>query len=184
MSTASSGPLAAGAAAARGGASADSMLATVRELASDRYAGRRIGTPGGQAAAAWLADRLRALDAAVTLDPFEAAGVKELQATPALTFGRRQLVHRRDFAEQLSSAEVPAPRSGPLVSADADSWRGDWVAVAAADAETVARAEAEQAAGLLVPRGVDEAGWMPKMIAGPATARSRSCRCAPICTPS
>ncbi|WP_344220878.1 M28 family metallopeptidase [Kribbella sancticallisti] len=143
------------------------MLATVHELASDHYSGRRIGTPGGQAAALWLAEQLRSLGAAVTLDSFEASGVKELQATPTLTVGHRQLVHRRDFAEHLSSAEVTEPRSGPLSSADADSWRGGWIAVTAADVETVARAEAEQAAGLLVRRGVDEAGWMPKMIAGP-----------------
>lgn len=167
MSTASPGPLAAEVAAARGGASVETMLATVHELASDRYRGRRIGTPGGKAAALWLAERLCDLGATVTLDSFEAGGVKELRATPVLTVGQRQLVHRRDFAEQLSSAEVTEPRSGPLVAADADSWRGGWVAVTAADANAVARAETEQAAGLLVPRGVDEAGWMPKMIAGP-----------------
>jgi hypothetical protein len=167
MSTASPGPLAAEVAATRGDASTDAMLATVRELASDQYQGRRIGTPGGKAAALWLTGRLRDLGAAATLDTFETGGVKELQATPTLVVGQRQFVHRRDFSEQLSSAEVAAPRSGPLVSADADSWRGAWVAVAAADAAAVIRAEAEHAAGLLVPRGVDEAGWMPKMIAGP-----------------
>lgn len=170
MSSASSGPLAAEAAATRGGASVDAMLSTVRELASDQYRGRRIGTPGGKAAAAWLADRLRDLGAAVSLDPFEASGVKELQTTPVLTVGQRSFVHRRDFAEQLSSAQL-APRSAPLVSAEAGSWRGGWIAVSAADAQAVARAEAEQAAGLLVPRGVDEAGWMPKMIAGPAMGK-------------
>lgn len=169
MSSASSGPLAAEA-ATRGGASVDAMLSTVRELASDQYRGRRIGTPGGKAAAVWLADRLRDLGAAVSLDPFEASGVKELQTTPVLTVGQRSFVHRRDFAEQLSSAQL-APRSGPLVSAEAGSWRGGWIAVSAADAQAVARAEAEQAAGLLVPRGVDEAGWMPKMIAGPAMGK-------------
>jgi hypothetical protein len=171
MSTASSGPLVAEAATVRGGACADAMLATVRELASDQCLGRRIGTPGGKAAAVWLAAQLRDLGAAVTLDTFESGGVKELQATPVLSVGQRQFVHRRDFTEQLSSAEVRAPRSGPLMFADADSWRGGWIAVGAADAETIARAEAEQAAGLVVPRGVDEAGWMPKMIAGPAMGK-------------
>jgi aminopeptidase YwaD len=165
------GQAAAEAAAARGGASAEAVAATVRELASDQYLGRRIGTPGGKAAAVWLADRLRGLGADVTLDPFEASGVKELQATPTLAVGRRQFVHRRDFAEQLSSAEVPTPRPGPLLSTDAGTWRGGWIAVSAADTATVARAETEQAAGLLVPRGVDEAGWMPKMIAGPPTGK-------------
>ncbi|GAB3922768.1 hypothetical protein GCM10029976_012030 [Kribbella albertanoniae] len=167
VSTASPGPLAAEAAAARGGASAEAMLAIVQELASDKYLGRRIGTRGGKAAALWLAERLGGLGATVTLDSFEAGGVKELRATPTLIVGQRRLVHRRDFAEQLSSAEVLDPRPGLLVSANADSWCSSWAVVGAADAEAIARAEAEQAAGLLVPRGVDEAGWMPKMIAGP-----------------
>ncbi|HEU4948811.1 MAG TPA: M28 family peptidase [Kribbella sp.] len=169
MTNVSRGPVAGYSAAARGGASAGKMLATVRELASDRYLGRRVGTPGGRAAARWLAGRLRELGAAVTLAEFEVNGVKELRATPILTLGKQQLAHRRDFSEQLTSAEAPSPRSGPLLAADAGSWRGGWLVVAAADQQAVARANAEGAAGLLVPRGVDEAGWMPKMIAGPAT---------------
>jgi len=169
MTTASPGPSTAAAVTARRGASAETMLATVHELAADRYAGRRIGTPGGKAAAAWLADQLRAAGAAVTLDAFETTGVKELQSTPALAVGPRNLVHRRDFAEQLTSAEVPAPRSGPLAPAETGSWHGRWVLAAGADQQTVDRARTEAAAGLLVPRGADEAGWMPKMIAGPPT---------------
>ena len=39
-----------------GAASADRMVATVHALAADRFAGRRVGTAGGQAAAQWLAD--------------------------------------------------------------------------------------------------------------------------------
>lgn len=169
MTTASPGPSTATALTARRGASAETMLATVHELAADRYAGRRIGTPGGKAAAAWLADQLRAVGAAVTPDAFEVTGVKELQSTPALAVGPRNLVHRRDFAEQLTSAEVPVPRSGPLAPAETGSWHGRWVLVAGADQQTVDRARTEAAAGLLVPRGADEAGWMPKMIAGPPT---------------
>jgi len=169
MTGASPGPLAAEAAPARRGASAESMLATVRELAADVYTGRRVGTPGGQAAAAWLTDQLRAPGAAVTLDEFQVTGVKELHATPSLAIGRRALIHRRDFAEQLSSAEVPDRRSGPLTSSEAGSWHGRWVVAPAADQQTLARAHSQDAAGLLVPRGVDEAGWMPKMIAGPPT---------------
>ncbi|WBQ05124.1 M28 family metallopeptidase [Kribbella sp. CA-293567] len=167
MTGASPGPTAAPAAPARGGASAERMLATVRELAADVYTGRRIGTPGGRASAAWLADQLRTLGATVRLDEFEVAGVKELQATPTLTIGQQALVHRRDFAEQLTSAEIPVPGSGLLATAEAESWTGRWVAVEAADQQVVERACADKAAGLLVPRGVDEAGWMPKMIAGP-----------------
>ncbi len=171
MTSASPGPVAAEAASARRGASTETMLATVHELATDAYAGRRVGTPGGRTAATWLAEQLRALGAQVKLDEFEVTGVKELQATPILVVGQRSLVHRRDFAEQLTSAEVLAPRSAQLASAQIGSWHGRWVVVAAADQQTVERARAEDAAGLLVPRGVDEAGWMPKMIAGPPTGQ-------------
>ena len=171
MTSASPGPAAPEVASARRGASAETMLATVRELATDAYAGRRVGAPGGRTSVTWLADQLRALGAAVRLDEFEVTGVKELQATPILAVGQRCLVHRRDFAEQLTSAEVLAPRSGQLASAETGSWHGRWVVVAAADQQTVERARTEDAAGLLVPRGVDEAGWMPKMIAGPPTGQ-------------
>ncbi|MFC0623344.1 M28 family metallopeptidase [Kribbella deserti] len=185
MSTASPGPITAQAVSTRSGASVDStrsgasvdstrsgasvdeLLQTVRELASERYQGRRVGTPGGRAAAQWLATRLSLLGATARLDGFEVDGVKELLSTPVLTIGQRNLTHRRDFAEQLSSAEITTARRGRLVAADADTWRDGWIVVAAADQQAVARALAEDAAGLLVPRGVDEAGWMPKMIAGP-----------------
>ncbi|GAA1571072.1 hypothetical protein GCM10009789_25800 [Kribbella sancticallisti] len=168
MTTASPGPLVA-AAASLDDASADRMMATVNDLAADRYAGRRVGTAGGQAAAQWLADRLQQIGASVALDNFTVPGVKELQATPSVRYNGQPLVHRRDFAEQLTTSEVVEPLSGPLTSEAAESWQDRWVVVRAADAATVARASSERAAGLLVPRGVDEAGWMPKMIAGPAT---------------
>jgi acetylornithine deacetylase/succinyl-diaminopimelate desuccinylase-like protein len=147
----------------------DRLVATVHALAADHFTGRRVGTRGGQAAAEWLAGVLGDLGAAVSGDEFDVSGVRELQATPVLTYRNRPLVHRRDFAEQLTSTELTVPLSGRLETADAQSWRGRWLVVPAADAATVARASAEDAAGLLVPRGVDSAGWMPKMIAGPAT---------------
>ena len=53
MTSASPGPVAAEAASARRGASAETMLATVRELAADAYAGRRVGAPGGPAPPGW-----------------------------------------------------------------------------------------------------------------------------------
>jgi aminopeptidase YwaD len=170
MSIASSGPSAAvDAGPAHGGASADRLIATVRELAADHYGGRRVGTPGGQAAARWLADQLADLGAVVAVDDFPVTGVRELHATPTLIHRGEPLAHRRDFAEQLTSTELATPRSGELVASGAQSWRGRWVVVPAAVQEVVARAAAEGAAGLLVPRGVDSEGWMPKMIAGPAT---------------
>ncbi|WP_040457171.1 M28 family metallopeptidase [Kribbella catacumbae] len=168
MTAASPGPVVA-TVAGLDDASVDRMTATVKELAADRYVGRRVGTVGGQAAAQWLASRLEELGATVALDNFPVTGVKELRATPSLVYNNQPLVHRRDFAEQLTTSEVTEPLSGPLAAETADSWQDRWIVVRAADVETIARASSEGAAGLLVPRGVDEAGWMPKMIAGPAT---------------
>lgn len=151
------------------------MLATVRELADERFAGRRVGTAGGAAASAWLADRLRELGARVVLDDFDVPAVREVYRTPVLEWDDgtavRGLTFRRDFCEHLASAEVPLPRTGGLVADAAVEVRGRWVVASADWAGLADRAEREGAAGVLVPRGVDEAGWMPKMIAGP---RSRA----------
>ncbi|MFB4269170.1 M28 family metallopeptidase [Nonomuraea sp. GTA35] len=164
--------------------SATRMHATVRELASDRYAGRRVGSPGGRAAASWLAARLGELGAQVQLSEFDVAGVRELYATPVLEWsgaGRtRHLEHRRDFVEHLASAELPHPRTALLTkvpetdlvtgpeTGPETGLRGRWVL---ADATTWGRAcelaEAQGAAGVLTVRGTDTDGWMPKMIAGP-----------------
>jgi hypothetical protein len=137
---------------------------TVAELAADRFTGRRVGTPGGRAAAAWLAGQLRAIGAEISTDEFPVV-LRELYRTPELRLGGRELVHRRDFVEHLASAELPEPRTGELVTATADRLGGRWVL--APDLGVSARATRDGAAGLLVPRGTDEAGWMPKMIAGP-----------------
>ncbi|GAA3016959.1 M28 family metallopeptidase [Streptosporangium longisporum] len=153
--------------------SAGRMLDCVTELAADRYAGRRVGTPGGRAAASWLAGRLRALGAEVRLDPFDVAEVRELYRTPVLRWsdGRqtRPLEHRRDFVEHLTSAELPDPRSAPLVDAGTADLGGCWVLAPAGEWEQACRrAEAGGALGVLTARGTDDGGWMPKMIAGPA----------------
>lgn len=80
------------------------------------------------------------------------------------------LAHRRDFAEHLASADLPTAASGRVVAADTVQVAGAWVLVDSYAAE-IARVTAEAGAvGLLVPSGVDEAGWMPKMIAGPVPA--------------
>jgi aminopeptidase YwaD len=138
---------------------------TVAELARDRFTGRRVGTQGGHAAAAWLAEQLRAIGATVTTDQFPVV-VRELYRTPELRLGDR-VMHRRDFVEHLASAELSELRTGELVTAAADRLGGRWVL--APDLGVSARATRDGAAGLLVPRGTDEAGWMPKMIAGPPT---------------
>ena len=133
--------------------------ATITELAADRYAGRRVGTPGGQAAATWLAQRLTDLGAAVTTRTFPVPGVRHLYATPTLHWRGTPLVHRRDFVEHLASADLPDPRTGALSTTPGP---GRWVLTA--DPGIAAAG----AAGLLVPRGADAEGWLPKMIAGPA----------------
>ncbi|MET8339856.1 M28 family metallopeptidase [Streptosporangium canum] len=153
--------------------SAARMLATVQELARDQYAGRRVGTPGGRAAAAWLAERLRELGGEVELDSFPVADVRELYATPVLEWSAggqaRRLEHRRDFVEHLASAELPHPHTAPLAAASESDLRGRWVLAEAGDwAQACERAEAQGAAGVLTARGIDPEGWMPKMIAGPA----------------
>ncbi|WP_405144351.1 M28 family metallopeptidase [Sphaerisporangium sp. NBC_01403] len=149
------------------------MAATVNALAADRYAGRRVGTPGGQAAAGWLADRLGDLGASVDLDRFPVAGVRELYATPVLEWSisgsTRRLEHRREFVEHLASADLPDPRSAPLAEPRAADVRGCWILAPAGEwAQACQRAEAEGAVGVLMARGTDAEGWMPKMIAGPA----------------
>ncbi|RSM53504.1 aminopeptidase [Amycolatopsis sp. WAC 01376] len=145
------------------------LTSTVAALADDRFAGRRVGTPGGRAAGRWLAGQLRTIGASVTTDEFPVAGVRELYRTPEFSWSAdsapRRWVHRRDFAEHLVSAGVPGPHTGELALAESDAWRDKWVL--APDLGVSARALTEGAAGLLVPRGIDAAGWMPKMIAGP-----------------
>ncbi len=151
------------------------MLGTVRKLAGDDYTGRRVGTPGGRDAAAWLAEQLRELGAEVELVSFPVAGVRELYDTPVLEWSvggqARRLEHRREFVEHLASAEMPQPHTAPLTAdADAADVRGRWVLADAGDwARACSRAEAGGAAGVLMARGTDAEGWMPKMIAGPAT---------------
>ncbi|WP_327090361.1 M28 family metallopeptidase [Nonomuraea sp. NBC_01738] len=153
--------------------SADRMTATVRELADDRFTGRRVGTAGGRAAADWLAARLRELNATVELTAFPVTGVRELYGTPTLEWAvggeTRRLEHRRDFAEHLASADLPTPLTAPVIAdTEGADLRGRWaLARDGAWAETCGRAEQGGAAGVLAARGTDADGWMPKMIAGP-----------------
>ena len=151
------------------------MRAVVRELAAPHYAGRRVGTTGGQSAANWLADHLTQLGAAVEIDRFEAPGaVRDVYATPELAWGTGdttdRLVFRRDFCEHLASADRPTVHRGRLARAEEADVAGAWVLDDRFSADRVAMLAAAGAAGVLVPRGTDEAGWMPKMIAGPAPA--------------
>jgi aminopeptidase YwaD len=149
------------------------MRAMVAQLAADRFTGRRIGTEGGSAAAAWLATQFQDARAAVVLDEFAVtAAVREVYARPTLTFtdgdAEVDLVFRQDFCEHLASADAPLPLTGALAPAVGADTAGAWVLDDAWAPERVTAAEANGALGILVPRGTDAAGWMPKMIAGPA----------------
>jgi aminopeptidase YwaD len=145
------------------------MTSVITRLAADDFAGRRIGTAGGRVAAEYLADRLRALGARASFDRFGVpTAVREVYATPRLALsGSGPLTFRRDFCEHLASADAPAMRSGPIVAIDAANADGAWVVDSAWSAERVSAAADAGAIGVLVPRGTDSAGWMPKMIVGP-----------------
>ncbi|MEV0267963.1 M28 family peptidase [Hamadaea sp. NPDC050747] len=149
------------------------MRQMVATLAGDVFAGRRVGSPGGRAAAVWLAGHLRAAGVTVALDEFAVSGtVREVYATPQLVFTgerARSLTFRRDFCEHLASADAPQPRSGRLGAAGDFDPAGAWILEDAWSGERAAAAARAGAAGMLIPRGTDAAGWMPKMIAGPAT---------------
>lgn len=171
MSTVVTGP--APLSAGVSGAAVARMRSVVAELASPRYAGRRVGSDGGRAAAGWLAGHLAGLGTAVDVDKFAVVGaVREVYATPVLRWrdegATSELAFRREFCEHFTSADQWAERTGPLAVVDGVEVAGAWVLDRGLSAERVARLAAAGAAGVLVPRGVDDAGWMPKMIAGPA----------------
>lgn len=148
------------------------MRGVVEELAADRYAGRRVGTAGGRAAAAWLADLLREAGARVRLEEFPVTGtVREVYGVPTLSWpagGTGALVFRRDFCEHLASADLPDPRTGRLSTMDDADLTGAWVLDGRYSPRRAEDAVTRGAVGILVPRDTDAAGWMPKMIAGPA----------------
>ncbi|WP_326640313.1 hypothetical protein OG884_35920 [Streptosporangium sp. NBC_01755] len=117
-----------GLAAALEQVSAQRMLACVEHLADEAYAGRRVGTPGGRAAASWLAEQLAGLGAQVRLDAFDVAEVRELYRTPALSWSTdttvRQLEHRRDFVEHLARASTSTATCRSGRTPRTRRWRG------------------------------------------------------------
>lgn len=145
------------------------LRAVVAALAADSFAGRRVGTDGGRAAAHFLAGELRDGGADVSTQDVRINDVRELYGTPSLTWRadgeRRELFFRRDFCEHLASADRPSVVAGPVTPDGARP--GAWAWAESFAGEAVADAEARGAIGVIVPRGTDEAGWMPKMIAGP-----------------
>ena len=92
----------------------DRMAATVAMLAADRFAGRRVGTPGGAAARAWLGQRLADLGAEISFAPFPVRSVPDVYAAPTVRWRDGRTVHElgfgRDVAMHLASAETPLIR--------------------------------------------------------------------------
>jgi aminopeptidase YwaD len=147
------------------------MRAIVEELSADRYAGRRVGTDGGWAAVSWLADLLRQLGAAVEVDHWVRPGaVRDVYAIPELIWESERLRFRRDFCEHLASADQPTVHRGQLARSIDEVVPGAWVLEESFVADRAAELGTLGAGGLLVRRGTDADGWMPKMIAGPDPA--------------
>ncbi|MEV0714296.1 M28 family peptidase [Asanoa sp. NPDC050611] len=154
------------------GISGERMAATVTTLAGAPFTGRRVGTAGGAAARAWLADLLVEAGGTLATSAFPVPAIPDVYAAPTvrwsdgrttypLTFGRDVIVH-------LSSADLADGRDGPLGVAGVDEPTGRWLLVPAAMTLTDAYRNAGGALGLLVGRAVDGDGWHYTMLAGPA----------------
>lgn len=151
--------------------SGDRMTATVAALASDAFTGRRVGSPGGAAARAWLTDLLAASGADVTEQTFTVGNVPQLYAPLAVSWQRGAtdvpLQFGRDVAVHLASADLPQPRRAPLAVAGYGNPAGRWLLVTPGTSLFDAYGHADGAAGLLLARGVDADGWHYTMLAGP-----------------
>ncbi|WP_433223129.1 M28 family peptidase [Dactylosporangium sp. CS-047395] len=157
--------------AALGRISGARMAATVDALAGDAFAGRRVGSAGGAAARAWLAQHLADAGAVVTLKPFTVPHVPEVYTTPAVSWSgdetERHLTFGQQVAVHLASADEPLIRRGALAVAGGGAPAGRWLAVPAGMTLFDAYGNAEGALGLLLSRGVDADGWQYTMLAGP-----------------
>ncbi|PWU50385.1 aminopeptidase [Micromonospora sp. S4605] len=147
------------------------MAATVAALASDGFAGRRVGSPGGASARAWLANHLAALGATVHTDEFPVRAVPDVAAAPIVSWGSDATAHRLTFGREvgihLASANVPEVRHGLLGVVGADSPTGRWLVVPTGMSLFDAYGHAHRAAGLLLNRPVDADGWQFTTLAGP-----------------
>ena len=151
--------------------SSERMAATVATLAGEPFTGRRVGTPGGAAARAWLARHLEGIGASVATESFPVRAVPEIYTAPTVEWNdgiaTRPLTFGRDFTVHLASADAGKSRRGPLGVAGADDPAGRWLVVPAAMTLADAHRHASGALGLLVGRAVDEDGWHFTMLAGP-----------------
>jgi aminopeptidase YwaD len=147
------------------------MAATVASLAGAPFAGRRVGTPGGAAARAWLGQHLADLDATVSFEHFPVTAVPEVYAVPTVSWHDgvdvRRLEFGRDVAVHLASADQPLLLRGDVAVAGRGAPAGRWLVVPAGMSLFDAYGHAERAGGLLIGRGVDADGWQFTMLAGP-----------------
>jgi hypothetical protein len=132
--------------------SAGRMSASVATLASDDFAGRRLGTGGGAAARAWLTDHLAALGATVETDEFPVRAVPDVYASPTVTWDddttSTPLVFGREVAVHSASSDTVEVRRGPLGVAGSDAPTGRWLVVPAGTSIFDAFGHAQGAAGL------------------------------------
>lgn len=151
--------------------SADRMTDTIATLASDPLAGRRVGSPGGAAARAWLVDQLTALDGEMRTEDFPVRAVPEVYEAPEVTWGdrngSRRLVFGRQVAIHPASADTVDAIRGALGVAGTDDPAGRWLVVPAEMSLFDAYRDIHGAAGLLIRRPVDAEGWQFTMLAGP-----------------
>jgi aminopeptidase YwaD len=151
--------------------SGERMAATVTALAGDTFTGRRVGSPGGTAARAWLTELLTAAGATVTGERFTVGNVPQVYAEPAVRWQHDgetvPLVFGRDVAVHLASVDRTQPMSAPLAVAGYGDPAGRWLLVPAGTRLFDAYGHADGAAGLLLARGVDADGWHYTMLAGP-----------------
>jgi hypothetical protein len=151
--------------------SGERMAATVGTLAGGPFTGRRVGSAGGAAARAWLAQHLADLGATVTLAAFAVRFVPEVYTTPTVLWHdgstTRRLTFGRDVAVHLASADQPLVQRGDLAVAGAGNPTGRWLVVPAGMTVFDAYGHAHGALGLLFGRGVDADGWHYTMLAGP-----------------
>ncbi|GIF07338.1 M28 family peptidase [Actinoplanes siamensis] len=151
--------------------SGERMAATVTALAGKAFTGRRVGSPGGAAARAWLTELLTATGATVTQKGFTVGNVPQVYAPPTPLWQHDgqtvPLVFGRDIAVHLASADHARPLRAPLAVAGYGDPAGRWLLVAPGTSLFDAYGHADGAAGLLLARGVDADGWHYTMLAGP-----------------
>jgi aminopeptidase YwaD len=152
----------------------------LQHLASDLFAGRRVGTSGHDLAQAWLTRQMKAIGLDTQLFEFTlTAPVLDIYDLPRLILldesgtAQRTFQHRVDFAEHPRSADHSISRRGKALDyakmQSMDAARGAWVVLemvpqGEALSEFVAQIREHGGIGLLVPQYLNQAGYLAKRI--------------------